>query len=237
MKLAQGVVMLMPGIPMIYQGTEWLDPTNFEGGRSNGADRIDWSLKTTNAGIFRYFKDLIAVRKTNGAFRANAGWQVYHVNDGANVIVFQRYDNSGNVCVVVASFNNSNLFNYRIGLPQAGTWTELLNSQSNLYDGNNVGNGGSIQTEAIPYDGHPQSAAITIPQMGLLVFRRHVAPPPCPGDLDGDGSIALGDLTILLSHFGTAGGAASGDGDMDADGDVDLADLTALLSRFGTACP
>lgn len=236
-KLAQGVVMFMPGIPMMYQGSEWLDPTNFEGGRSDGGDRIDWSLKTANAGIFRYFKDMIAVRKTNGAFRANAGWQVFHTDDATNVIAFQRYDNSGNVCVVVANFNNSNLSNYRIGLPQAGVWTELLNSQSSLYDGNNIGNGGQISSEAIAYDGHPQSAAITVPQMGLLVFRHGAPTPPCPADLDDDGQVSLSDLTALLSNFGLTSGATPEQGDLDADGDVDISDLSALLAAFGAACP
>jgi len=58
----------------------------------------------------------------------------------------------------------------------------------------------------------------------------------CPGDLDHDGGVGLGDLSILLAHYGVGGGAARDDGDMDGDGDVDLADLAALLGRFGVAC-
>lgn len=62
--------------------------------------------------------------------------------------------------------------------------------------------------------------------------------PPCdlPGDLDHDGVIALNDLAILLSHFGTLSGATYEDGDLDADGDVDLTDLAVLLAGFGTMC-
>src|SRR5262249_42677324 len=137
---------------------------------------------------------------------------------------------------VVANFNNSNLFNYRIGLPQAGAWTELLNSQASGYDKKNVKKNESIQSEAGPYDGDLQTSVITIPQMGLLVFR-HGLPTPCPGDLNADGQISLADLTVLLSHFGATSGATTDQGDMDADGDVDIADLSAFLSRFGAACP
>lgn len=61
--------------------------------------------------------------------------------------------------------------------------------------------------------------------------------PPCPGDLNGDGQIALNDLTTLLSNFGTPSGATPDDGDIDDDGDVDLTDLATLLSVFGTTCP
>jgi probable HAF family extracellular repeat protein len=64
-----------------------------------------------------------------------------------------------------------------------------------------------------------------------------LAPPtPCPADLDGDRTIGLGDLAILLTHFGTPDGARPSDGDLDRDGDVDLADLAALLVAFGTNC-
>jgi hypothetical protein len=62
------------------------------------------------------------------------------------------------------------------------------------------------------------------------------SPPPCPGDLDGDGLVSLGDLTTLLSNYGTQSGATPGQGDSDSDGDVDLTDLTELLSQFGTTC-
>ena len=60
--------------------------------------------------------------------------------------------------------------------------------------------------------------------------------PPCPADLNGDGSVDLADLGILLADFGCqAPGPCPGD--IDGDGDTDLADLGILLSNFGQACP
>ncbi len=60
---------------------------------------------------------------------------------------------------------------------------------------------------------------------------------PCPADLDGDDSIGLSDLAVLLSNFGMTSGAQPADGDLDGDGDVDLTDLAGLLAVFGTPCP
>jgi hypothetical protein len=61
--------------------------------------------------------------------------------------------------------------------------------------------------------------------------------PDCPGDLDGDNDVDLGDLSQLLAHYGITGGASYEDGDLDGDGDVDLGDLSALLAVYGTTCP
>jgi hypothetical protein len=59
----------------------------------------------------------------------------------------------------------------------------------------------------------------------------------CLGDLDGDGTIGLGDLAILLAHYPTDSGAQPDEGDLDGDGDIDLADLAVLLSIYETDCP
>ncbi|MFQ5805285.1 MAG: alpha amylase C-terminal domain-containing protein, partial [Phycisphaerae bacterium] len=237
-KLAQGLVMFSPGIPMIHQGSEWLEDTDFGAGNPSGADRINWALKTTNAPIFRYFCDIISVRKSNAALRANAGVHVFHANEVGNVVAFYRWDLNDNKIVVVANFSNNDYTSYQLGFPENGTWYELINSQAEVYDGNGLGNGGSVETIGGAYDGFAQSAILTIPEMGLLVFRYNDPPePPCPEDLNGDEQIDLADLAQLLSHYGVTGGASHADGDIDADGDVDLADLAALLAVYGTTCP
>src|SRR5262249_53517893 len=57
--------------------------------------------------------------------------------------------------------------------------------------------------------------------------------PPCPADTDADGVVGLGDLALLLSHFGDIGQSPA-TGDVDDDGDVDLSDLAEMLGDFGT---
>ena len=237
MKLGEGLTLFSPGIPLIFMGDEWLEDTDFGGGSPSGADRINWDLLTQHAAIYQFFKDAIAVRKSNGALRGNAGVDVYHVNDTADVVAWHRWDLSGNEIVVIANFSNNDYAGYQIGFPQAGTWYELLNSQASEYDGNGIGNGGSVQTTGGPYDGFSQSAYVTIPQMGLLVLRYNDPPyDPCPEDLDDDGQIGLSDLAIMLANYGSTN-ADPADGDLDGDGDVDLADLAQLLAVYGSSCP
>ncbi|MBN2566424.1 MAG: alpha amylase C-terminal domain-containing protein, partial [Candidatus Eisenbacteria bacterium] len=166
-KLAQGIVMAAPGIPAILQGTEWLEDTDF--GTDSG-NRIDWSKKTTYAGIFAYYRDLIALRRISPALRADAGVDVFHLNEGGNVIAFQRYDLDGHVHVIVANFSNTDYASYRIGLPQAGDWVEELNSQAAKYEGTGITNPGTLTPDAISADGFPQSKAIALPAMGFIIL-------------------------------------------------------------------
>jgi len=224
-KLAQGIVMTAPGIPMILQGTEWLEDTQFGGGSAGGADRIDWSKKVTYANIFAYYRDLIAVRRSNCACRSDSGHQVIHENESGNVIAWQRYDLSGNILVIVANFSNTNYTNYNIDLPQGGTWYEILNSQAAEYDGNGWGNGGQVTAAG----SSPHTASMVIPQMGLLVLR-HENPPGRDSDLDGDGDRDLADYALFQQQFRQTGCGRSAD--LQENGRVDLADLGILVSEL-----
>ncbi len=166
-KLAQGIVMTAPGIPAMLMGTEWLEDTDFGTDYEN---RIDWSKKTTYAPIFNYYRDLIHLRTGNDALRADAGHEVFHLNESGNVIAWQRWSGAGDVLVVLANFGDSDYGSYRIGLPQAGDWYEALNSQAAAYDGNGMENPGVISSEAVAEDGYAQSAVVQLPGMGLIVL-------------------------------------------------------------------
>ncbi len=58
----------------------------------------------------------------------------------------------------------------------------------------------------------------------------------CPYDVTGNLLVDLGDLAVLLAHFGKSGGATQANGELDGDGDVDLDDLSLLLAHFGATC-
>jgi 1,4-alpha-glucan branching enzyme len=228
-KVAQGLAMLAPGIPMFLQGGEWMETRQFGSGSGN---RINWNWAEDHAPIVRFFRDVIGVRKSNCGLRSDAGFELapyYGTDEMSQVLVFHRFDYAGNDLIIVASLNNDNLTNYRIGFPQAGTWYEILNSQADVYDGNGWGNGGLITTEGVEYHGHPNSAEITIPQMGLLVFR-YEDPAGRSGDLDSDGDRDLRDYALLANAMGTCGCGLGAD--LQENGRVDIDDYAVFAGEM-----
>jgi 1,4-alpha-glucan branching enzyme len=58
----------------------------------------------------------------------------------------------------------------RVGLPHAGPWYELLNSDAACYGGSGVGNLGRVEAVAEPLGGQPASASLTLPPLATLVL-------------------------------------------------------------------
>lgn len=166
-KLAQGIVLTAPGIPAILQGSEWLEDNNFG---TDAGNRIDWSHKTTYSGIFDYFSDVIHLRTSTPALRADAGIEIFHVNDASNVIGYRRSDYGGSDVVVVANFSNSDFPAYRLGIPLESDWIEVVNSQDPDYMGNGTTNPGLITPEPIARDGYSQSVEIGLSKMALVIL-------------------------------------------------------------------
>lgn len=183
--LAQGIVMLAPGVPAIHQGNEWLEDTGFG---ADAANRIDWAKKTTYAGVFRYYQDLIALRTTNDALRADAAHLVFKVDEAQDIIAFDRSSGSERL-TIVANFSNTARTGYRVGLALSGEWQEILNSQSSLYGGSGPLNPGVLTAAAVAADGRAHSLTLNVPAMSVLVLR-HLdsqtgvgeVTPPAPAD-------------------------------------------------------
>ena len=67
---------------------------------------------------------------------------------------------------------------YRIGVPKAGLYKEVLNSDSSYYGGSNVGNGmAPLLAEDQAWMNRPNSIAITLPPLAAVVFRYEGEPP------------------------------------------------------------
>src|SRR6266496_3869144 len=72
------------------------------------------------------------------------------------------------VIACVANFAGEPHIGYRIGLPQAGRWREVINTDAAVYGGSGVGNMGVIDAVEEPWHGRPASAVLAVPPLGVL---------------------------------------------------------------------
>ncbi|PJF20666.1 MAG: 1,4-alpha-glucan branching enzyme, partial [Phototrophicales bacterium] len=74
--------------------------------------------------------------------------------------------------VMVLNFTPVVRENYRLGVPEAGFYKEMLNSDSEEYGGSNVGNMGGVEAEAIEQHGLPHSISLRLPPLGILILKK-----------------------------------------------------------------
>jgi len=131
--LAAALVMTSPGIPMLFQGQEFL-----EGGWFRDTVPVDWEKRAEFKGIVRLYRDLIALRRNlHGTTRGLCGQHVkiVHLDDNHNMIAFHRWYEHGpnDDVVVVANFSAVAKLGYTVPFPGAGKYKLLLNSDAKIY--------------------------------------------------------------------------------------------------------
>ena len=145
--LGAALVFTAPGIPMIFQGQEFLEDEYFR-----DEDPLDWSKLETFAGIRWLYYDLIRLRRNwYNRTRGLRGQHihVHHVNQSDKVIAFHRWENGGpcDDVIVVANFANRAYSSYALGFPRGGSWKVRFNSDWDGYS-EDFGNHLSYDTEA-----------------------------------------------------------------------------------------
>jgi 1,4-alpha-glucan branching enzyme len=73
--------------------------------------------------------------------------------------------------VMITNFTTVPRKDYRIGLPRAGIWREVMNTDATLYGGSGMGNMGAVRASAVSSQGFPASARVTLPPLATLYLR------------------------------------------------------------------
>lgn len=131
--LAAALVFTSPGIPMIFQGQEFL-----EWGSWSDSGTLDWSKKDRFSGIWDLYQSLIRLRRNwynNTRGLRGQHVNVHHVNNNDKVIAFHRWDNGGpgDDVVVIVNMGDRSYDRYSLGFPRGGTWWVRFNSDWNGY--------------------------------------------------------------------------------------------------------
>lgn len=122
-----------PGIPMLFQGQEFLQGEWFRDDVP-----LDWDLRSEFRGVVRLYRDLIRLRRNlDGTTKGLTGQSVnvFHADEQTNVLAFHRWAEGGpgDDTVVVVNLSAQAYEHYRIGMPHAGRWGLRLNSDAQDY--------------------------------------------------------------------------------------------------------
>lgn len=169
--LGAGLVFTAPGIPMIFQGQEFL-----EGGWFRDNVPLDWDRNEEYHGIVRLYRDLIRLRRDFfGTTRGlkGSGLRIIHANESLNLLAFQRWYDHGpkDDVVVIANLDAAARESYTIGMPEAGLWKLRFNSDARTYS-DAFGDYDSFDVTAYEgaYDDLPSHAEIDIAPYSLLIY-------------------------------------------------------------------
>jgi len=162
-----------PGKQLIFMGGELGQEAEWAETRE-----LDWWLldHPEHRGLQQLVRDL------NGAYRDSpalwsqdtdpAGFEWIDANDAAgNVYSWLRHGTDGSSVACIVNFSGGPHEGYRVGLPRAGSWTELINTDAQAYGGSGVGNLGTVEAENVPWHGLPASAVVRVPPLGGLWLR------------------------------------------------------------------
>lgn len=169
--LAAAMVFTAPGIPMLFQGQEFLQGEWFRDDVP-----LDWHQRNEFRGIVRLYRDLIALRRNRyGSTRGLTGEhvQVTHINEGSGVLVFQRWAEGGpgDHVLVVVNLTNTAHHDYVIGVPSGGRWKLRLNSDAQRYSPEFEGFGAKdLDAHPGEYDGLSHQALIAIGPYSVLLY-------------------------------------------------------------------
>ena len=178
-RMLYGMMWAQAGKKLLFMGGELATPSEWahEG-------NLDWSLHDApgHAGVRRLVGDLNRVYADEPALHTGdaepAGLRmVIGDDDTHSVFAWLRSDPSGAApdVLVVVNATPTVHYGYRIGVPHAGEWDEILNTDADVYGGSGIGNLGTVATEEQPWHGFPQSLALTLPPLAVVFLRERAA--------------------------------------------------------------
>ncbi len=174
LRLLMGYTIGQTGKKLLFMGAEIGQWNEW-----NHETSLDWHLMghPLNAGLVRWVEDVNRFYRTEPALyeldHDPAGFQWVDCNDADQGVIsfLRRGKSTGSWLLFVLDFTPVPRWNYRVGVPLKGMWQEVLNSDSREYGGSGQGNFGGQETVPIRCHGRPASINVTVPPLGLVVFK------------------------------------------------------------------
>jgi 1,4-alpha-glucan branching enzyme len=174
LRLLYGFMFGHPGKKLLFMGDEFGQWSEW-----NHDASLEWNLleHPSHAGLKRWVRDLNTLYRGEPLLHTmdfnSAGFEWVDCKDFQRSIIsfLRRGQNSNDQLLFVCNFTPVVRQNYRVGVPLEGHWKEILNSDAPLYGGSGQGNFGGLSTVPLPIHGRPFSLNMTLPPLGIVIFR------------------------------------------------------------------
>ncbi len=171
LRLLYTLMYTYPGKKLLFMGCEFGQGTEW-----NFNKALDWYVLDYphHKGVQSLVKDLNQLYKKHPALYQHdfdhQGFDWIDCHDVQQSIISYRRKTEHEDLIVVLNFTPVAREQYRIGVPVAGTYTEIFNSDSGYYDGSNVGNGAAL-SEPTAWMNQPHSISLTLPPLGAVILK------------------------------------------------------------------
>ncbi len=173
LRLMLGYMYTQAGKKLLFMGGEFGQRREWDHDQE-----LEWGLMefSPHQGIKTWVTDLNRLYKTENALHEldcdPAGFEWIDADDSGNsVLSFIRKGRNGDRVVVLCNFTPATHFSYRVGVPEAGWYQELLNSDATPYGGSGQGNLGGVRSQPVPAHGRPHSLDLVLPPLATLFLK------------------------------------------------------------------
>ncbi len=173
LRLLYSYMFTYPGKKLQFMGNEFA-----QGREWTEEEELEWHLlgrpqhqgiQALSSELNRLYREIPALHELD--FEVG-GFEWIDCHDASqSTLSYLRWARDGSFVVVVLNFTPVPREQYRIGVPRAGVYRECFNSDSEFYHGSNLGNGGNVESEEIPWMGQDHSVELILPPLGALILQ------------------------------------------------------------------
>jgi 1,4-alpha-glucan branching enzyme len=168
-----GFMWTHPGKKLIFMGGEIAQDREWNHDRP-----LDWWLldRPENTGVQAVLRDLNQLYRNHPALHRRdcdgSGFRwVVGADREQSVFAYLRFGDEGDRPVlVVCNLTPVPRHGYRLGVPQGGSWREIMNTDAGIYGGSNLGNGGWVTADDQSWGDFPASVSLTLPPLSTVIF-------------------------------------------------------------------
>ncbi len=174
LRVLLGTMYAQPGKKLLFMGGEFGQWSEW-----NHDAGLEWNLLDypLHQGLQRWVRDLNTVYRGERALHEldcdPAGFEWIDCCDYENSVIslLRKSPETGDCVLVVCNFTPTPRPNYVVGVPVAGAWKEILNSDARIYGGSGQGNIGGVTAAPMPAHGRDYLLTITLPPLAMVAFK------------------------------------------------------------------